>query len=293
MSPQTAIFRGLTSFDPGHPTLNFSCDKALVTRVTEHDAAEFVRWLRGVKQYAPATVGKRVKIAKQIFKSAIQRRIIEANPFAGQKAPRQENRDREHFVTREAVDSLLAHCPDDQWRVIIALARFGGLRCPSEILDLTWDCVNWSDSRLTVIAHKSERRVIPLFPELRPFLEESFEAAPEGCSHVVHRYRSTNANLRTQLQRIAKRAGVELWGKPFQNMRSTRDTELLRRYPIHIAAAWIGNSPEIALRHYAQLTETDQRNAALADAAQWDETGDAKSEHKSEHSNSDSGRSGA
>ncbi len=29
VSPQTAIFRGLTSFDPGHPTLNFSCDKAL------------------------------------------------------------------------------------------------------------------------------------------------------------------------------------------------------------------------------------------------------------------------
>ncbi len=29
VSPQIAIFRGLTSFDPGHPTLNFSCDKAL------------------------------------------------------------------------------------------------------------------------------------------------------------------------------------------------------------------------------------------------------------------------
>ncbi len=37
VSPQIAIFRGLTSFDPGHPTLNFSCDKALAIRGIEGD----------------------------------------------------------------------------------------------------------------------------------------------------------------------------------------------------------------------------------------------------------------
>ncbi len=44
VSPQTAIFRGLTSFDPGHPTLNFSCDKALGAELAPNTQAESIRF---------------------------------------------------------------------------------------------------------------------------------------------------------------------------------------------------------------------------------------------------------
>jgi len=40
-------------------------------------------------------------------------------------------------------------------------------------------------------------------------------------------YRSPNQNLRTTFEKIVTRAGLVLWPKPFQNLRSTRETELM------------------------------------------------------------------
>ena len=47
--------------------------------------------------------------------------------------------DRERFVTREETDRLLAACPNMDWRVIVALCRFGGLRCPERSAHLGMD----------------------------------------------------------------------------------------------------------------------------------------------------------
>lgn len=35
----------------------------------------------------------------------------------------------------------------------------------------------------------------------------------------------------------------------------------MQRFPIHVVSAWIGNDPKTALKHYAQVTEADFRNA--------------------------------
>ena len=50
--------------------------------------------------------------------------------------------------------------------------------------------------------------MIPLFPELRPYLEAAFDEAPARTEYAVMRYRQRNSNLRTQLLRIIGRAGV-------------------------------------------------------------------------------------
>jgi integrase len=74
-------------------------------------------------------------------------------------------------------------CPDTQWRLIIMLCRIGGLRYPSELLPLTWGDVDWENNRLTVHSPKTEHhaggesRVIPIFPELLPHLEEACDPA--------------------------------------------------------------------------------------------------------------------
>jgi len=61
--------------------------------------------------------------------------------------------------------------------------------------------------------------------------------------------------LRTQLLRIIKRAGVKPWPKLFNNLRSTRETELAEKYPLHVVCAWIGNSQPVAAKHYLQVTD--------------------------------------
>ncbi len=67
-------------------------------------------------------------------------------------------------------------------------------------------------------------------------------------------YRDSNVNLRTQLLRIMQRAGVQQWPKLFQNLRSSRETELTQRFPMHVVCAWIGNREPVAAKHYLQVT---------------------------------------
>jgi hypothetical protein len=70
-----------------------------------------------------------------------------------------------------------------------------------------------------------------------------------------------NANLRTQLTRILKRAGLKPWPKLFHNVRATRETELAAEFPLHVVTEWIGNSQAVATRHYLHVTESDFQTA--------------------------------
>ncbi len=111
-------------------------------------------------------------------------------------------------------------------------------------------------------AHQGKSaRILPIFPELYPYLAEGFEMAEEGSTHIITRYRDTRQNLRTQAHRIIRKAGQEPWAKVFQNCRSSRETELAEDYPIQVVTAWLGNSPQIAAKHYLQVTEDHYRRA--------------------------------
>jgi integrase len=154
-------------------------------------------------------------------------------------------------------------CPDAEWRLIVALVRFGGLRSPSETFALRWGDIDWEHDRFTVTSPKTEHnaggesRIVPLFPELRPHLEAAFDAAPEGTEYVISRHRLASKNLRSTLLRIMERAGVKPWPRLFQNMRASREMELTQSHPLHVVVGWIGNSALIAAKHYPQITDGD------------------------------------
>jgi len=210
---------------------------------------------------APATVGREVKRARQFFRAAVRRKLIGENPFADVAAPAQVNKSREHFISREVTAKVLAACPDAEWRLIVALSRYGGLRCPSETQALRWGDIDWENGRMSVQSPKTEHlpggayRAVPLFAELRPYLEEAYDLAEPGSQYVISRYRGDNQNLRTQFERILRRAGVRAWERLFHNLRASRETELTEEHPLHVVCAWIGNSALIAARHYLQVTD--------------------------------------
>jgi integrase len=181
-----------------------------------------------------------------------------------------DNRDRLFFVTREMTARIMEACPNAEWRAIIALCRFGGLRCPSELLTLTWQDILWDRNRFQVSSPKLEhaksmgKRWVPLFPELRPYLEALYDQAEAGTVYVINRTRNGGVNLRTQFKRIIHRAGLTPWERLFQNLRTSRETELAEEYPLHIATEWIGNSVAVAAKHYLQVTEEHFEKAAQA-----------------------------
>ena len=255
----------------------FEADRAL-DAITPGDADDFREHLG--KTLAENTVRRICGRAKQFFRAAQRKKLIVESPFTDMKGTSvTANRSRDYFVTRDEAMAVLDACPDAEWKLLFALSRFGGLRCPSEHLALTWGDVNWERERITVRSPKTahheghEERVMPLFPELRPYLQAAldellmdFDPKEKRLSEqpIITRYRDTNANLRTQLLRIIKRAGLTAWPKLFQNLRASRATELAAEHPGHVAAAWLGHSNTVADKHYRQVTDADFDRALRA-----------------------------
>ncbi len=58
--------------------------------------------------------------------------------FADLHAGSQSNQDRTVFVDRATVDRVIDEAPSAEWRLLIALSRYCGLRVPSEASALRW-----------------------------------------------------------------------------------------------------------------------------------------------------------
>ncbi len=237
--------------------------------ITPGDADEFRLWLQ-TKRRRPlaANTAKRLcSRAKQFFLHAQRKRLVKESPFADmRRLAVTGNESRRRFIDRPTIDRVLAACPSVDWRLIVVLCRFGGMR-PSEACNLRWEHVSFERRRIRIRCEKTEHtegrewREIPFFPEIVPHLQEAWDAAPEGAEMVIQKYRATQ-NLRMPFQDIVARAGVEVWGKPFQNLRATRETELVREFPLHVVCSWLGNTAAVAKAHYLSVTDTDFEKAA-------------------------------
>ncbi|MDR3232678.1 MAG: hypothetical protein LBT46_03260 [Planctomycetaceae bacterium] len=68
---------------------------------------------------------------------------------------------------------------------------------------------------------------------------------------------TSKKSLSSWVQKVAKRAGIELWEKPMQNCRSSRATELRKTFPEFKVNSWLGHSQEVAESHYIQILDSD------------------------------------
>jgi integrase len=211
---------------------------------------------------AAATVAKRVRVAKAVFQKAVKWGMLASNPLADLRSGSQANPERAHYVSPATIRAILAACPNDEWRAVVALTRYAGLRCPSEIGLLRWGDVNWERGRLTVRSPKTEGheghavRVVPIAPELRPILQDLFDHAEPGAEAVVPRLADPTVNRRTQFERIIAKAGEKPWPRLFHNLRASCATDWVERFPAHTVAAWLGHSPMIAATHYLQTRDS-------------------------------------
>jgi integrase len=260
-----------------------------LNEITPLDAARWQQSLRD-KGLAEATVAKRTIVAKQLFARAVDWEMIDKTPLKSLRSGSQTNKAREFYVSEEVSQRILTACPNAEWRAIFVLARYGGLRCPSEVLRLKWSDINFETNRIVVTSLKTARhkghesRVTPLFPELRKPLLDLFAVAEEewgrrisdpahqgpppsfGAQPVISAYRKSSANLRTQFGRILERASITPWPRLIHNLRATRANELCRLHPSHVASAWLGHSEEVANEHYRNVNEADFAKAVAVPA---------------------------
>lgn len=214
---------------------------------------------------AKSTIAGTVTKAKAVFNWAVRSELLDKSPLDGIGRGSFINREKDRHITMDEYRRLLDACPCQDWRTIIALARIGGIRCPSELLRLRWMDVNFERSRFYVRSPKTEHhagkegRLVPLFPELRIELERHFEdERSEGAEFVINRYRDPErTNLGTQFGRIVQLAGIGPIEKPFTNMRASRSTEVYAEFGAFLESKWIGHSSKTARDHYLQVREID------------------------------------
>ncbi len=243
-----------------------------------HADGEAFRDRMRVRGLRPTTVHKRLSHAKGMLEDAVRLSLIPANPFRHVRTRQGDPSERRKYVPVADIQRVIDHCPNVWWKLMVALARFGGLRTPSESFSLTWGDVDWERNRMSAASPKTEHtgkshRIVPLFPLLRPHLEAAFDAAAEGDVYIFpEKYRKrgqgkrgwNGANLRTTLGKVIRRAGVNPWPRLWQNLRASCESDLAQCFPLAVVTKWLGNTPSVAMRNCVDPTDT-----AFAQAAEW------------------------
>ena len=229
--------------------------------------------------HAAATISRRVKQAGTLFQAAFKRKLVPSNPFEGVRHKCVNPEENRQYVSVADIERVIA-AANPKWQILIALARHAGLRCPSEVVSLRWEHVNFAAGRMTVRSDKTAHhgkgwRVVPIFKELRPHLERAFELAAEGAEYVVPgdyyaKFEATGrweaVGLSSPFRKIVLRAGLEPWPRLFNNLRASKATDLANDFPIQAVTAWMGHTEKIALGHYLQVQDRHIEKAAGIDA---------------------------
>ncbi|HBE67464.1 MAG TPA: hypothetical protein DDW52_04875 [Planctomycetaceae bacterium] len=215
------------------------------------------------------TAGQNVKRCRQMVRHAVKLGIASRNPFESVDIDLDSDQAKNYDIPHDDSLAILEACPDQEWRTLYSLVRWGGLRCPSEVLNLRWADISWDRGRFKVTSPKLARyknkkeRIVPLFNEVRQELEALREVQQarkpdKSAQYVIQRYRDSETNLRTTFQKICDRAAVPRFPKPFMNCRQTRRNEMEKAgWRDAVLNAWFGHGKGTAAKYYSRATEEE------------------------------------
>ena len=203
-----------------------------------------------------------------MFNYAMRHGLISRNPFAAVPRAGVATK-RKAFIPSADAAAVLAKLPDNQWKLLFALSRWGGLRVGSEPRRLSWGDIDWENQRFTVHSVKTEHhagretRACRSSPSWPNCLSHRYQEAPEGETLVLPMLSErSDASLRKTIERAIERAGLTQWPRLWHNLRASRQTELENDFPSHVVCAWLGNSEAVAREHYLQVTTEHFTRAA-------------------------------
>lgn len=248
----------------GYVISHFGVDQA-VRSITVADVGDFYAAMRlpkaeGGFELAIATANLAASEASTLTNFAIDAELLDRNPF--KTLPRGSRRGDNAMVEEALSRQVLEAMQGSEGQLLFALARWGGLRTPSEPTLLRWCNIDWERDRFLVTSPKTEAfeghasRWVPIFPDLAPLFDTRFSEAAEGDEYVLPILQAYSHSKATSMLKTALRGlGVEPWSRLWHSLRATCQTELEEVFPTHVVCSWLGNSPRVAHGHYLQVTE--------------------------------------
>ena len=145
---------------------------------------------------------------------------------------------------------LIDGCDDAELRVLLSFYRIGGLRL-GEAFEARWEDVDWRAERFTVRSPKTERsgkdrRLIPLFPELRRELK-TLRSESRADDFIVVRRRDKQS-VYNAIKNLCVALGIPVWARLVQNLRASRSNEIYREFNEVAESEWLGRAATTARR---------------------------------------------
>lgn len=249
----------------------FKPERRLSAISTEHaDAFRLHLSTKGGKDGKPlarSTVSNRCRRARGVFAYAVRSGWLATNPFQYIATGREWDDARNRYILPEVFEKILGMSTDVELRLLLALVRYCGLRCPSEIKPLEWAAVDWAGNVLVVHAPKNEehasgRREVPLFKPVMPYLLAAAEHR-DASPLMFPRHQTTGAAITGRFAALCRKAGEVLWPKPFVNLRASAERDAMQAgHRFDKVAEWFGHSPAIAIQHYSRVVKEREARSA-------------------------------
>ena len=253
----------------GRLLLDFFTPERRIVSIEKSDCERFKAHL--LKKYSACTVSRGIRRCRSFFQLAVNVGWLSRNPFEKVFGSVEVNLNRQVYVDREMIGKVMACCRDDYDRLLLALARFGGLRIPSEIRHL-----RYSDFTENVIRihqdTKTGAREVPFFGEIREIFVRLQSLCPAqknfpNCINSASELVFVNlGNFRGRVVSAIRASGVEQWAKLFVNLRSSCITDAVERgYKEKTLDSIFGNSAVVRSRHYVQFRKDKEYAKVLQD----------------------------
>jgi integrase len=226
--------------------------------ITRLEAGQWRAWLldpdgRGLGEQS---VCQHVRNAKRLFSCAVQHGVLFASPFdhlAG-TAPDPDRGD-DPDITPEQIGAIIDAAPTPQWRALIALCAYAGLR-KSEALRFTRSDIQWD--RLRIVVRPRTRRTTTKQRRREVRLEGELARVLLGVVEQIDDEKIADVGASSQyrrLDRIFEDAGVPRWDEPLQALRRWRDRTWKLTWPGYVVDAWLGHSAQVSAKYYLSVPE--------------------------------------
>jgi integrase len=229
-------------------------------RASRLEVADVVRFKTKLDaDFSEATRAGILKAMSRVYSWGESLGYVSNNPFSQVPKGSFSNKKKETFVTMETYRRLIDGCDDAELRVLLSFYRIGGLRL-GEAFEARWEDVDWRAERFTVRSPKTERsgkdrRLIPLFPELRRELE-ALRSESRADDFIVVRRRDKQS-VYNAIKNLCVALGIPVWARLVQNLRASRSNEIYREFNEVAESEWIGHTATTARRHYLHLLDDD------------------------------------
>ncbi len=204
------------------------CCKPLES-LTAQDARKWRESLQDAGR-AGKTVLAYTKDVGGMYRAAIREGLLTFNPFATLEViDTSDSLDRKPF-TLEEVAALVEAAPCDEWRGLVLVAAFTGLRL-GDASKLSWSAVDLAGKKITLIPAKTKRKkrevCIPISPDLLAYLEAVPITSDEPDAPVFPTLSKMTVGARAGLsktfQKLMHSAGVDR-GKPSREVEEGEST---------------------------------------------------------------------